>query len=189
MNDGPPWKVASSPIHGVVSRVRELSVAWHNELVNRGVYMRDETDALEKPITHFGRECSWAPSPEALFGPMTLTARSDAQVVAGVELWQQPRDRYWFLEMLIRDQSPAYKGVGAQVARAAIAWVVQMATSGGTYGVRVHAMVREAGAVKFWTELMGREPDFDDAYQKTAKYFFPAVGWIILATPPGQVMR
>jgi hypothetical protein len=179
-----PWKVASSPAPVVVARVRELSAAWHSELVNRGVYTRDEMDAMEKPMTHPGRECSWAAAPAFMAGPMTLVARFDGEVIAGVELWRQDRDRFWFLEMLIRDQAPAYKGVGAEVAEAAIAWLWgYLKASGERYGVRVHAMTKEEGAVKFWTRLLGRDPDFDDAFQRTADFYFPAVGWIIEATP------
>jgi NAD(P)-dependent dehydrogenase (short-subunit alcohol dehydrogenase family) len=121
---------------------------------------------------------------------MTLTARSDGQVVAGVELWQQQRDRYWFLEMLIRDQARIYAGVGAEVAKAAIAWLSRfLRETGSPYGVRVHAMAQEERAVKFWTSLTGRGPDFDDAYQRAGEFRFPAVGWVIIATSPAQAQR
>jgi hypothetical protein len=167
----------------VVPELRRLSAAWLDELVRRMVYSRDEMDALELP-TDQGRECSWAAPPELQAGPLTLIATAKHQVVAGVELWQQLRDRYWFLEGLVRNQAPAYKGVGREVATAAMAYLFDVIEgSGGRYGMRVHAMSREVGAVKFWTDLMNRKPDFEDAFMKTPDYLFPAVGWIIVPTP------
>jgi hypothetical protein len=139
-------------------------------------------DELELPPSQ--RDCSWAAPPDQQAGPMTLVATSNGQVMAGIELWQQIRDRYWFLEGLIRDQATTYKGVGAEVADAAIAYLADViADSGRRYGMRVHAMAREKGAVKFWADLLGRKPDFEDAYMKTPGYLFPAVGWIIVPTP------
>ncbi len=188
MNAARPWKVATSPIPGKVVRVHELSAAWHVEQVRLGIYTHDEMDALELPMTHPDRECSWVAPPELMYGPMTLTARSKGgEVVAGVELWQQQRDRYWFLEMLIRDQDPTYAGVGKEVTNTAIEWLSgYLKEMRSPFGVKVHAMAQERRAVKFWTRLMERGPDFDDAYQRAREFFFPAVGWVIVATPPGQ---
>ena len=56
-------------------------------------------------------------------GPYTFLARSEGRIIAGVELWQQQRDRYWFLEVLVRDQSPRYKGVGHELVDAALEWL------------------------------------------------------------------
>jgi hypothetical protein len=126
-------------------------------------------------------EISWAPPKEDLFGPMTFVGVSSAgAVVGGIELWQNQRDRYWFLELLIRAQAPEYRGLGIDLAQAAMDWVLPFST-GAKYGVRVHAMTREPDAVRFWTRRLGRVPDFDDAFMRSPDYHFPAVGWVILA--------
>ncbi len=128
-------------------------------------------------------ECSWAAPDDMQGGPWTFVARSDdGQVIAGVELLPQKRDRFWYLDMLVRDQAWNYKGVGAAIANKAIGWLMRE-TEAGPCGVRLHAMERERRLVDWWNELLVQQPDFRDAFVRTADHHFPAVGWIIRATP------
>lgn len=178
------WQVASSPVPGPDPAVRHLAALWRDEEVRLGIYTRAEMDALELPITDPSRECSWVAPPAQQFGPLTLTARSSGRVIAGVELWQQQRDRYWFLEMLIRDQASDYAGAGRDVARAAVDWLQGFILEANSpYGIRVHAMSRETRAVNFWTKFLGRGPDSTKHFQRGGGFTFPAVGWIITQTP------
>ena len=161
-----------------------MSAAWLDELERKGVYTAAELAALKTPVTQ-GRECSWAANPDQLAGPLTQVALSDGEVVAGVELWQNLRDRFWFLENLIRNQDERYRGVGSDVVSMAVAWLSEVIRdSGRRYGLRVHAMAKEQGAVAWWTRYLGRGPDFDTAYMKVGDLVFPAFGWIIMPTPP-----
>jgi hypothetical protein len=67
----------------------------------------------------------------------------------------------------------------------AISWVRDVIQdSGRRYRLRVHSMVREPDAVDWWTRYLDRGPDFDTAFIKTSKFYFPAVGWVLLPTPP-----
>jgi hypothetical protein len=160
-----------------------MSAAWLDELERRGTYDKAELVALKLPTTE-GRESSWAPSPHELAGPLTQVALSDGEVVAGVELWQNLRDRYWFLEGLIRNQDDKFRGAGRDVVAMALAWLADvLPNSGRRYGVRVHAMAKETDAVAWWTRYLRRGPDLDTAYMKTADFFFPAFGWILVPTP------
>ena len=178
------WHVASSPLPGEDPAVRQLAAQWRDEQVRLGIYTRQEMEALELPMTDPSRECSWAAPSDQQQGPWTLRAMANGQVIAGVELWMQHRDRYWFLEMLIRDQAPAYAGVGREVARNAFGWVSQyLDATRSPYGLRVHAMAREVRAVNFWTGLIGREPDARNHFQRGRDFTFPAVGWTIIPTP------
>jgi hypothetical protein len=81
--------------------------------------------------------------------------------------------------MLVRDQSPRYKGVGHEVVDAALDWLSGVNRNG--YGVRVHAMAREDIAVRFWTRHLSREADFTDALIRSRTFHFPAVGWVIVS--------
>ena len=178
------WQVATSPLPWLDPAVRHLAALWRDEQVRLGIYSRGEMDALELPITDPSRECSWAAPENQQQGPWSLRAMANGNVIAGVELWMQHRDRYWFPEMLIRDQARAYAGVGRQVARNAIGWVSRhLEETGSPYGLRVHAMAREKRAVTFWTDLIGREPDTTNHFQRGREFTFPAVGWIIIPTP------
>jgi hypothetical protein len=175
--------VPLTPVHRIVPEVRAMSAAWLDELEHRRIYTAAELDALRLPTTE-GRECSWAPSPDELAGPLTQVALSDGEVVAGVEIWQNLGDRFWFLEGLIRNQDDKFRGAGRDVVAMALAWLSDvLPNSGRLYGVRVHAMARETDAIAWWTRYLGRTPDFDTAYMKTADFFFPAVGWILVPTP------
>lgn len=105
---------------------------------------------------------------------------------SGVELWQNLRDRFWFLENLIRNQDDRYRGTGREVVSMAIAWLGEVIrVSGRRYGLRVHAMAK-VGAVAWWTHYLGRDPDFDTAYMKVGDLVFPAFGWILVRTPRQQ---
>ncbi len=178
LKQAPLWRVLPEPIYGPVERLRELAGIVSDELLRAGLYTEDEMDALDLSAIDGEREVSWAAPAESMAGPLTIVAVSDEDaVVAGVEMWQQQRDRFWFLEVLVRDQAPVYKGAGAAVANAAIAWLV----GHSDYGIRVHAMARETRAVAFWSRLLGRAPDFSDAFQRSRGFYFPAVGWVIRA--------
>jgi hypothetical protein len=146
---------------------------WQEELLTLGVYSREELASLHDP----GRICSWAPQP--LYGPLTTTAISAGGVAGGVELWERQKGQiYWFLENLIRDPSTAYKGVGVELVSSAIGW---WRANYGRYQteLRVHSILRENGAVQWWTRFLGRPPDFTDAFIRSRGFKFDAVGWII----------
>jgi hypothetical protein len=178
------WHVATSPLPWMDPAIRQLAEVWRDEQVRLQIYTRDEMDALELPTSDPTRECSWAAPPNQQQGPWSLRAMANGKVIAGLELWMQHRDRFWFPEMLIRDQAPAYAGVGRDVARSALGWVARhLEEANEPYGLRVHAMEREKRAVKFWTNLIGRKPDTRAHYQRAGKFTFPAVGWIIIPTP------
>jgi hypothetical protein len=176
------WTVTGP--HGVVSELRDMFGPWRQELLRQHVYTPAEMSQLAAEKEN-GWECSWSAPPEALAGPATFVARlEDGELVAGVELWRQDRDRYWFLEGLIRNLDPAFKSAGFDIVNAALQWVerrIDESESESGYGVRVHAMSREATAVKFWSRYLDRRQDFGDAFIKTADYRFPALGWIIRA--------
>jgi hypothetical protein len=104
-------------------------------------------------------------------------AVSAGRVVGGVYLYQNRRDRFWFLEVLIRDQATEYEGVGLDVVEAAAAWWRRYGAQG--YQLRVHSMQRETKAVDWWIRYVGRPPDFTDAFIRNRSYDFPAVGWVI----------
>ena len=134
-------------------------------------------DAFESP----DRIASWAAPEDEQHGPYTFLARSESRIVAGIELWQQQRERFWFLEMLVRDQSPRFKGVGHEVVNAALEWLAEMNRNG--YGVRVHAMAREDVAVRFWTRHLGREPDLTTGFIRSGGFFFPPAPAIVRKQP------
>jgi GNAT superfamily N-acetyltransferase len=174
MSTPKPWTIGSGPAHPpAVPGLRQLSAAWRDQQVRDAVYTPEEMDALESE----DRVVSWAAPEDRQHGPYTFLARSEGRIVAGVELWQQQRDRYWFLEVLVRDQSPRYKGVGHELVDAALEWLAGVNRNG--YGVRVHAMAREDIAVRFWTRHLNREADFTDAFIRSRTFHFPAVGWVI----------
>jgi hypothetical protein len=164
------------PHYKRLPELSKLARSWQERLVTSGIYTNAQLDALDDP----GRETSWAPQP--LFGPLQTVGRAPTgAVVGGVELWQQQRDKFWFLEGLIRDQSDEYRGLGVDVVTAAIArWRSDFSANG--YGLRVHAMSSEKSAVRWWTRYLGREPNFSDAYVKSGVHRFDAVGWIIVPT-------
>lgn len=116
--------------------------------------------------------------------PSAFVARSDdGRVIAGVEIWKQIGDRFCYLDLLVRDQAQEYRGVGKEVALEAIGWLMRQ-TEEGPYGVRVHAMAREERLVEWWSdEVLRMPPNIHDAFVRTADHYFPAVGWIIRATP------
>jgi len=110
-------------------------------------------------------------------------AISEGRVVGGVYLFQNRRDQYWFLEVLIRNPASEYAGVGFDVVQAAARWWKRFASTG--WQLRVHSMKREVRAVKWWTRYIGRPPDFEDAFLRTASYYFEAFGWVIDRGWPG----
>ncbi len=166
-----PTRPAIGPPQRVPKLVR-LNEAHLKRLVASGVYSQDEMDAFR------GADVSWGAEPERMFGPLTTEARVGGRVVGGVELWQQQRDEFWFLEAMIRDPAPEFKGVGADVLRATIEWW-RVTYAGTGYGLRVHSMVREEAAASWWTWQIGRPPDFTDAFVRNSHHVFPAVGWIL----------
>lgn len=139
-----------------------------DELQQRSVYTAAELAALRTPTTQ-GRQCSCAATPDELAGPLTQVALANGAVVAGVEIWQNQRDRYWLLEGIIRTQDRRFKGAGRDVVSMAITYVSDVIRdSGRRYGLRVHAMARELDAVAW----------------RINDLFFPAVGWVLVPTPP-----
>lgn len=171
----PAWQIElpSGPAQPV-PEVRSLGEAWRDVMVEHGVYTQEEMDA-QSPKN--GAEISWA-APGLMAGPLTTVARVEGKVIAGVELWRQFRDRFWFLEGLIRDQAPEFKGVGADVVGAAFNWWMDKFGDSGE-PLRVHSMVREKGSVHWWTSYIGRPPDFTDAFVRNGDYYFEAVGWVL----------
>ena len=181
--DDRPWKVGTSPFPGPSSALRQLSAAWREKEIRDGLYTRAEMKEFE--LGNQAAEVSWAPPPGQLSHPWTQLAKdiNSGDVVAGIELYENRRDHFWFLEGLVRNPAPEFKGVGAAVVDAAIAWVMHFLDDiKSSKGVRVHAMARDLGAVKWWTGYFGRPPDFTDAFVKTPSYHFPAVGWEVRPT-------
>lgn len=156
-----------------VPAMRSLTQRHLNRLISEGVYTADEVAEQEAPPT----ECSWRPEPKRLAGPLPTVAISAGRVVGGVYLYQNRRDLYWFLEVLIRDPADEYRGVGFDVVQSAAAWWKRYASAGSQ--LRVHSMHREKTAVAWWTRYVGRSPDFADAFIRTPSYYFPAFGWLI----------
>jgi hypothetical protein len=174
------WRVEL--VKDKVDEVRRLAAVFQDEQVRRGDYTREEMDALTDPKA----ECSWSAPDDMQTAPWTFVARSDENpVIGGVEIYQQKRDRFWYLDMLVRDQAPAYEGVGLTVAREAIGWLMRETESGPhKYGVRVHAMERERRLVEWWSnEVLHMQPTIHDAFVRNGDHHFAAVGWIVRATP------
>src|SRR5258708_26289788 len=117
--------------------MRLVAGRYFDGLIADGISPAAEVAAHEDPTA----ECSWRPELERLGGPLPTTAVSGGRVVGGVYLFQNQRDRYWFLEVLIRDQAPEYRGVGIEVVEAAVAWWKSNAAD--RYQLRVHSMQRE----------------------------------------------
>ena len=175
-----PWRIEL--VQDKVDEVRRLAGVFQDEQVRRHDYTRDEMNALTDPKA----ECSWSAPEDMQTAPWTFVARShDNRVIAGVEILQQKRDRFWFVDMLVRDQAPIYQGVGRAVALDAIEWLKgQSDGRPHAYGVRVHAMKRETRLVDWWSEeILHKQPDIHDAFVRTADHYFAAVGWIVRATP------
>jgi hypothetical protein len=156
-----------------VPAMRRLTRSYLDELVSQGLYTADEMAAMEDPTA----ECSWRPEVDRYAGPLATVAVSAGRVVGGVYLFQNQRDHYWFLDVLIRDPAAEYRGVGFDVVRGAASWFKQYAADG--WQLRVHSMTRETNAAAWWTRYVGRAPDFADAFIRTPKYFFPAFGWVM----------
>jgi hypothetical protein len=180
------WKIetpagTSSEAKRVYPEHMALTRSWFTELVRRGVYSPEEAAALRDP----GAISSWAAPTNQLFGPLPIAARVENRLIAGVDLWQQQRDHYWFISDLIRDQSPQFTGVGREIVEMAIMWWTHRLARTG-YGLRVFAMTREAGAVTWWTEFLKRRPDLTRESTKSRGYVFGAVGWVL---DPGKPMR
>jgi hypothetical protein len=176
-----PWRVEL--VKDKVDRVRRLAAVFQDLQVRRGDYTREEMDAMTDP----NAECSWSAPDDMQSAPWTFVALSDEdRVVAGVEIYQQKRDRFWYLDMLVRDQAPAYEDVGRIVALKALGWLMRETEEGPhAYGVRVHAMKRERRLVEWWSdEVLYMQPNIHDAFVRNGAYHFAAVGWIVRATPP-----
>jgi hypothetical protein len=105
------------------------------------------------------------------------------RIIAGVEAFQRTNPPRWFFDNLIRDHSlPQYKSVGRQVMQSAIGWWL------ATYRrleqpLVVHAIEREDGAVKWWTDFLKRGPDYKGESIQSRGMTFPAVGWVIHPPP------
>ncbi len=175
----PPWTIElpTPPMSGPaqpVQDVRRLFQAHRAKLVESGVYSQEELDAQID-----GAEVSWAAESDRMFGPLTTVARiGGGEVIGGVELWQQQRDKFWFLEGLIRNPAAEFKGVGIDLFQSAFRWWMENFADFGE-PLKVHSMVREESAVRWWTWQIGRDPDFTDAYIRNGDYYFEAVGWIL----------
>lgn len=165
----PPQEVGTAE----VPAMRELSRRHLDHLIAEGVYTAEEVAAQADPAA----DCSWRAEPERMAGPLPTVAVSSRRVVGGVYLWQNRRDQYWFLEVLIRDSATEYRGVGFDVVKAAAAWWKRYASDG--WQLRVHSMKRETKAVEWWTRYVGRPPDFGNAFIRAPSYLFEAVGWVI----------
>jgi hypothetical protein len=153
--------------------MRSLTRSHLDRLVREGLYTAEEMAAMEDPTA----ECSWRPELQQYAGPIPTVAVSARRVVGGVYLFQNQRDHYWFLDVLIRDPADEYRGVGRDVVQAAVVWFKRYA--GDSWQLRVHSMKRETVAVDWWARFVGRPPDFADAFIRTPSYFFPAFGWVI----------
>jgi len=154
----------------------DLATRWRRQLVADRTYSEAHASALTDPA----RVCSWAPPP--LHGPRITLALVNGKVIAGVELWQRRTPISWFLENLVRDQAPEFKGSGRAVVEAAMRWWR------ATYGhyvteVRAHAMEGEPIAVGWWTEFLQRPPDFGGESIRGGGMTFPAVGWVVHSPP------
>ena len=80
--------------------VRRLAELFREKQVRKGVYSHEQMEAMSSPQA----ECSWAARGDMQTKPWTLVLRSaDDRAIAGVEILQQKRDRYWFLDMLVRN--------------------------------------------------------------------------------------
>jgi hypothetical protein len=178
------WKIETPP--GTSSEAKkvypehvELTRSWFEELVRRGVYSPEEAAALRDPSAI----SSWAAPTNQMFGPLPIVARVGNHLIAGVDLWQQQRDHHWFISDLIRDQSPQFAGVGREIVEMAImSWTDRLARTG--YGLRVFAMTREAGAVRWWTDFLKRPPDLTGESTRSRGFAFGAVGWILNTGKP-----
>jgi hypothetical protein len=144
-----------------------------NRLVENGTYTPEEMAAIRDPDA----VRSWAPRP--LHGPRTTLAFVGERVVGGAELFQRQNRPSWFLDNLVRDPSPEFKGVGREVAQAAIGWwLVLNRHRHLDQPLRVHAMVREKHAWDWWAWFFNRPPDFSGAFVEARGLRFDAVGWI-----------
>ena len=153
--------------------LRALMDRAMHRLVEDGTYTADEMAAIRDP----SGVRSWAPPP--LHGPRTTLALIGDRVVGGAELFQRQNPPSWFLDNLVRDPSPEFKGVGREVAQAAIGWWLSLNRFRHLdQPLRVHAIVREAHAVAWWTRFFNRAPDLPDEYVKAHGLRFDAVGWI-----------
>lgn len=175
-----PWSVVLPPSENLDGtapppnqELRALMDGAMNRLVEDGTYTAEEIAAVRD--TDAVR--SWAPQP--LHGPRTTLAVVGAKVVGGAELFQRQNPPSWFLDNLVRDPSPEFKGVGREVAEAAIGWwLVLNRYRHLDQPLRVHAMVRETHARDWWTRFFKRPPDFTGAYVEARGLRFDAVGWI-----------
>jgi len=171
---GSPFVVLREPVQSVQAALKKLSDDWYEGLVRDGTYTRDEVHALAAPR----KKVSWVPPKKKLFGPVTFVAISGDRVIGGVDLYQNQRDGYWFLEQMIRDQAPGFHGVGKPLYDAAVAWLVST-LQGGYFELRVHSLNKEQRSLRFWTNyVFQRSPDFRDAFVKSRGKTFDAVYWI-----------
>jgi len=169
-----PWVISGpTPSRTLSTGIRRLQDEWFEILIADSVYTREQIDAQKSTMVE--RECSWAPPPEQLSWPHEFLAKVGDQVVGGLALYKNTRDGYWFVENVIRDQRDTYRGVGRDLVRAALNFL----WSSGVRHVRVHSLVAEPISGRYWRRLLGREPDFDDAYLRAGDFEFKAVGWII----------
>jgi hypothetical protein len=180
------WKIevppgGSSATRKVFPEHLALTRSWFAELVRRGIYTPEEAAALQDP----NGTSSWVAPMDQQFGPLPIIARLGDRLIAGVDLWQQKRDHYWFISDLIRDQSVQLKGVGRDIVETAIMWWTDHFAR-TDWGLRVFAMTREAGAVEWWTDFLNRPPDLTGESTKSRGFVFGAVGWVL---NPGKPMR
>jgi hypothetical protein len=180
------WKIetpggADAAMRKVYSEHVALTRSWFADLVLRGIYTSEEAAALQDP----SGISTWVAPDDQQFGPVPIVARLGERLIAGVDLWQQKRDRYWFISDLIRDQAPQFKGVGRDLVEVAIMWWASRFARTG-WGLRVFAMTPEAGAVKWWTDFLKRPADLTGESTKARGFVFGAVGWVL---DPGKPMR
>ena len=183
MTDDRAWVIEVPPRPDSSTRpaldpeLQALARAWKSSAEFRSLYTADEIAAMERADA----VDSWAAEPWRMFGPLTILARdrNTRRVVAGVELWQQKQDRYWFLADLVRDQASEYRGVGREVVEVARGWWATKLRQAG-WPLRVYAMTREVGAVRFWSNYLGRAPELTGE-MRSGNVVLGAVGWVVSA--------
>lgn len=175
-----PWSIALPPSgnpDGTAPPPNQELRALMDNATNRLVEDRTYTAQEMAAIRDLDAVRSWAPPP--LHGPRTTLAYVGGRVVGGAELFQRQNPPAWFLDNLVRDPSPEFKGVGREVVQAAIGWWLALNRFGRLeQPLRVHAMVRETHAREWWTWFFNRPPDFSGAFVQSRGLRFDAAGWI-----------
>lgn len=186
---GSAFVVLPEPVQSIQAALKKLSDDWYEELVRNKTYTPEQVDALNDP----NKDVSWVPPKNQLAGPLTFVAIAGDRVIGGVELYQNQRDGYWFLDSMIRDQAPSFHGVGKSLYDTAVAWLVNK-LQGGYFELRVHSLNGEQRSLQFWTKyVFHRPPDRRGAFVMSRGKRFDAAYWIyrhrgnrVVSGPPGR---